>query len=235
MKKQNKFLLMAMSTSIILAPTTASIASAAENEKPVSEITSQEKNLNIIDNSVVSVDNIDYKVLTTEDDKFVTTSVTTEEGNITATRNKSTNFVEMSSDFLTSEELKSVQEEANSVIREVNEGETSGQLMTTAAASTWHNGKWSNYKITANGKFTVQTVIGVLGSAFGFTGAAVAGVANLAVQYGVKTGYYRIKIDTKVLDANYIMQRRTVQLYKDSKRTKLVGSRTDTNKVWAGL
>ncbi|NGY89411.1 hypothetical protein F3K44_00695 [Bacillus megaterium] len=97
-----------------------------------------------------------------------------------------------------------------------------------------HNGKWSNYKIT-NGKFTVQTVIGVLGSAFGFTGAAVAGVANLAVQYGVKTGYYRIKIDTKVLDANYIMQRRTVQLYKDSKRTKLVGSRTDTNKVWAGL
>lgn len=210
-----------------------------ENEK--SSMLNVKSDLNeqkIIENSVVKVDNINYKVLTTEDDNFVITSVTNKEGTITATRNKTTNIVKMSSDFLTQKELKNSQKQADSIIEEFNEDENiidQPIAIKAAAATSWYNGKWTNYKITSNGKFTAQTLIGVLGSAFGFAGAVVAGIANIAIQYAVKTGYYRVKIDVKVLDANYIMQRRTVELYSDSKRTKLVGSKKDTIKVWAGV
>lgn len=235
MKKQNKVLLTAMSLSMVLAPTTASIAFAEDNVKETSNISVENNSESILDDSIVNVDNEDYKVLTIENDDSIVTKVTNDQGTIEYKNNKTNNIVTVSSDFLTEEEIKSLEEEANAVeLEEVTE-ENEISTMSLAAASTWHVGKWQNYTITSNGKFTAQSLIGLLGSKFGFTGAAISTIANIAIQYGVKTGYYRVRYDYKILDANYMMQRRTIQLYKDSKRTKLVGTSKQEKKVWVGI
>lgn len=202
-----------------------------------------------VDNSIVTVDNQKYEVSLKEDGESIISIVTNEQGTIQYTKNKATDVFTVSSDFLTDAELKEVTNQANSAVVELNEDIDDNELLTSSnldlnksksmmemakASSSWKKGKWKNYKITANGKFTTQTVIGVLGAAFGFTGAAVAGAANIMIQYGVKTGYFKVRRDYKILSGSYMLRRDTVKTYKNSKRTILLGTSTGEKKIWIG-
>ncbi|MDW4525424.1 hypothetical protein R3398_03425 [Rossellomorea marisflavi] len=234
---------LALSASIF-TPLTTKVEASGYDSKILTEQTEE-----TLDHSFVSVDKINYEVRVYDNGDSITSSVTSNQGTIEYSRNKETGIYTVSSDFLTEAELIDVQVQANTAIGEGSEEiidldsiteaksnmYTSESIMSLSASSSWKNGSWKNRTITANGKFTVQTVIGVLGSAFGFGGAAVAGAANLMIQYGVKTGYFKVRQDHKILNGSYMLRRQTVKTYKDKKRTKLLGTSTGEQKVWIGI
>ncbi|WP_222592064.1 hypothetical protein, partial [Priestia megaterium] len=135
---------------------------------------------------------IHYKLLTTQHHKFLTTTLTTQQPNITPTPNKTTNFLQITTHFLTSQQLKTLQQQPNSLITHLNQPQTTPQLITTPPPSTSHNPKSSNYKITPNPKFTLQTLIPLLPSPFPFTPPPLPPLPNLPLQYPLKTPYYTI-------------------------------------------
>lgn len=172
--------------------------------------------------------------------EYNVSEVKSEEGTMIFTYNPENDKIKVTSEDLSKSDLNTIQSNVDQMVKDplINESEIneSNITITTLAASTWYNGQWIKYKVTADTKFTVQTIIGMLGAKFGLPGAVFAGIANIAIQYGVKVGYYKVRTDVRVLDANYLEYRVYSELYKDKNYTKKVGKTTVSyTKVWAGV
>ncbi|WP_150283545.1 hypothetical protein [Rummeliibacillus sp. TYF-LIM-RU47] len=176
-----------------------------------------------------TIDNKDYRV----------SEVTSGEGTISFIYSLKDDKIDVTSKDLSAADLNKIQKNADQMIEGLNLKQTKFSNVQSAAKKTtgsWLIGKWNKHKVTANGKFTAQTLIGILGATFGFPGAVFSGIANIAIQYGIKEGYYKVRQDVRILDANYMEYRVYTKLYKDKKYKKQVGKTQVSHRtVWAGV
>ncbi|EMG27091.1 hypothetical protein X560_0365 [Listeria fleischmannii 1991] len=233
MKTISKIFIAAIITILVLVPLSSRIVVQASNnepERPVTKMTSGVA-LNKIEYDTIQTEDDFYYITTQGNDMLVTTTIKNSDGTVTLTSNPETGKTFVSSDFMTEEEIQELQEEADSQerIRDLISETPSTTSMLRSQTGSWAWSSWQNKSITNNKKFTIQTAITALGAKFGMYGVAASSVANIIVQYGMKTGYFKVRAATrKDTDYNYVWTKNQVKLYKESSRKTLLSTKEST-------
>lgn len=196
--------------------------SATETEEKVS-----------IENFVVDGNNLEYQTIENKDG--ITIKVTGDNGYIYLNR-VGDKVVEIKSDFLNNDELEQMKNGINSSIESLEQdNSTNVSIAPMAMTGDWANGNWRNYTVTSKGKVTAEIIVSTIGGLIGGKiGAIAGGLAAIIIENGVDTGYFKIRSELRndtVL--GYYWERIRVNVYKDSARTKLIGSRVSEPKRYA--
>lgn len=176
---------------------------------------------------IVKINNDEFIYETAEKNNITITKVISPEGTIEFEKNNKTNEIKVNSDFLTEQEILDTEKQVNELVSSIDYENFSPSPQTRKPTGKWVYGKWYNRTVTPNGKATLQILIGMIGSAFGVPGGIAAGLANIMIQNGMKTGYFKVRHEVR-RDTNpdYMWTRQTIKLYKDKARKKLLKTTT---------
>ncbi|GEN89536.1 hypothetical protein [Oceanobacillus sojae] len=178
-----------------------------------------------------------YFIETIIENETTTIHVTDSNGTITFTTLEGSNHTNVESDFLTNNEITTLENDLQSMVTIEEADEDQIEIMPFAQTGKWMNGRPSNVTVTPNGKFTAQAIISAVGSTLGIYGVAASTFANVMIQYNVKTGYFTKRVDVRRdTNSNYLWQRTQTKLYKESSRKTLLKTSTSSPvKKWIGI
>lgn len=215
MKKRFNFVTaFALAFTLLFSSISSISASAAETGEKVST-----------DHFVIDGNNIEYQTVVNKDTFKL--KVTGDNGYIYLTK-VDDKVVDLKSDFLNNNELKQMKNEINSSIENLKQDDnTDISIAPMAMTGDWANGAWRKYTVSASGKVTAEIIVSTIGGVVGNAiGAIAGGLAAIMIENNVKTGYFKIRNEYRndtVL--GYYWERIRVNVYKDSARTKLLGSK----------
>ncbi|MCK6208885.1 hypothetical protein KZX50_26100 [Bacillus infantis] len=227
---RRKIFASALSLSVMTTPLASNLVEASE---------APEASLNVMENN--SIQNFEYDGVTytvQESSNVRTVDATTSAGTQTFITDKSTGRITVKSDYLSDSQRKDLEDQANSIVLEVESDNSSNNSIEVSTSNSsevgiqsivgsWAWSKWDSYTITANGKFTAQVITQTLLSLIPGIGPYAGAFATIMIQYNLKTGYYKRRGATALdSDPNYLWSKIQFNLYKDSARTNLISSKT---------
>lgn len=225
--KLTKFGIITISTAVLTTVILPSISFAQTSTEDI--VTLPSKDVILVENHEVEIEGKDYTIDTVIHDGNIINSVLDESGTVTFTKNMQTNIITVTSDFLTEYEIILMESDVNQVVEDelitnyIPSSSINSGFTTMAQKGNWAWSGWSNKSVTPNGKATVQIIVGILGSGFGFYGAAATGIANIWLQYNLKTGYFTVRQGSRLdTDPNYYWVKKDTKFYKESSRKTLL-------------
>lgn len=197
---------------------------------------------------IIEVDGEKIEYKTIEKGHIFILRTTSDQGFIEVTRNGD-KIVNIESDILSNSEIEKMMHQSNDMILSLKEDkelafdtalveqQDNANLTTIspmAQTGPWSYGKWRNYTVTSSGKVTAQIIVTTVGGVLGGKiGAVAGGIAAIFIEHNIKTGYLKIRSeyrnDTSV---GYYWERQRIHVYKDSARTRLLGTRSTQPKKY---
>lgn len=162
-----------------------------------------------------------------------------DKGTQTFIRNKDTDYIKVTSDYLAEDEIADLELSANDIgdqIKEQLSNEASGAKINPSSLNNigmqaqvgkqaWSG--WQNYTITPKVKYTVTAIAGAIAAYIPYVGPVVTALATIFVQNKLKTGCFKRRIATRLdSDPRFYWRKTQVNLYKDKARKKLLTSKT---------
>ncbi|USK36430.1 hypothetical protein LIT25_27055 (plasmid) [Bacillus sp. F19] len=244
MKKMTKALLgCSLSLSLALTPT---LAFAERSETPTPKITQNASNA-VNDEFALNLEGVNYNVKTIDTKKSLTVIYNSKKGVEKHVVDKATENVSATSDFLSKNELKDIENQVKNVsvnlnkqaVNPVPSNISSSQLATSAINSPiitpnvrvgeWVWSAWSNMTITFADKATVTAITTAILARIPLIGWVAGAMATVIVAYQMKTGYFKVRGASALdCDPNYAWMKKQVNLYTNSSRTTLKASKTNS-------
>lgn len=193
---------------------------------------------------VYEIDGVKYTV--TESKGYRTVVAELPKGKQTFKTNLSTGVISVESDFLNEVKRKELENEVSKIkVTKVKNAEADGAALTIndetlkpgvgtdvdidAITGSWVWSSWDYYTVTADWKAGAQVVTQAILSLIPKVGWAAGALANVWIQFQLKTGYFKRRGATAAdTDPNYLWSKMQVNLYKDSARTNLLSSKTSS-------
>jgi len=216
-----------MALVLVGVPLGASVSHAESNQKA-------NTGLRETTEFTIEEDGETINVQTSEQDGKLHTILTDNKGTQEFTTDLNTNETDVESDYLTEEEINQVETDYSNVEIDVEDeviaSEEAG-FSINAIKGSWAWSGYRNVTVTANGKASAQVITQAILSAIPKIGVAAGALANVWLQYNLKTGYFKVRDGTALdTDPHYVWRKRTVKLYKEKSRKTLLS--TKTSKAW---
>ncbi|MCY7861203.1 hypothetical protein MOD67_14340 [Bacillus licheniformis] len=183
------------------------------------------------------------EVRNVEDDKTLTTTIKTDKGIEQYVTDKRSGYISVSSDYLSSSEIKQYEAAVNGMANQfdsqlgstvLNRTPSVAQLGTDGITiqkrvGKWYWSKWDNVTVTVQDKATVTIVTAAILSRIPYIGWVAGAAASIIINYKMKTGYFKVRGASALdSDPNYGWMKKRVQLFKDKKRTKKLSDKTSS-------
>ncbi|WP_077299954.1 hypothetical protein [Virgibacillus pantothenticus] len=241
--KKPKVLLLLLSLSLVFSTIFPYVASAEESQKVAKPISNQnERSRVIVDQSpiVFESEGTIYEMNTEETNSEVVITFKSDKGIQTFVRNKDTDYIKVTSDYLPKDEITDLELSVNDIGDQIKEQLSNNESVTRISPSSspnnigihaqvgkWAWSGWQNYTITPKVKYTVTAIAGAIVAYIPYVGPIATALATIFVQNKLKTGYFKRRIATRLdSDPRFYWQKTQVNLYKDKARKKLLSSKT---------
>lgn len=164
-----------------------------------------------------------------EDDVFVTSIYKDNKGYVNYKVNKINKDLEITSDYLTSEEIVEFKKSFNGIKVEtsvLNNNElVSAALKSVKGSYAWSI--WKNVTITPTNKVSAQAVATAITAYIPKVGPIASALAIIFIDNNLSTGHFSFRVGTAMdSDPNYYWEQRQVKLFKDSARRNLLSNKT---------
>lgn len=232
---KNKFLLSLLGSAMIVSTIPGSVTAEEKGIYP-SNVVQQTDSLQNYSTTFTSK-GVNYQMNVQENLDELIITFKSEKGVEVFTSQKNEQKIQVTSDYLSKNAIKNVEESVNDLSNQLKEQNVATQevaspilerstfanIQPMAQKGSWAWSNYQNFTINANNKVTVTAIASAIAASIPYVGAVAAPMATIMIQYNMKTGYFKRKIASKLdTDPNYYWQKIRLELYKDSARKKLI-------------
>jgi hypothetical protein len=186
------------------------------------------------------VEGVEYNTTSVEDENYIITTITNNEGFQKFTTNKFTGEITITSDYLTSEDLAVAETSVNDIANQLDaqikdepywhptpDTISSGEIGTNSVVGSYVWSSWQSVTVTYASKATYTIIVAAILSRIPYIGWVAGATASILIAHNLPIGYLKYRMGTaRDTHPDYVWTKKTVNVYKDSKRTYLLDSNT---------